>query len=96
MIIVICEILLQRFIDVSTGQHLQHIHDIPVSDFIQDCSIYDRFSIMKNTNVIVVITWNIEDDSTMNIYDLEAMRNQQSTPQKILCASVKVGHINLK
>jgi hypothetical protein len=96
MIILICQLCLKRFIDVSTGQHLQRIHDIPVSDFIQDCSIYERFFIMKNSNFIVVITWNIEDDSTVNIYDLEAMRNQQSTPQEMLCASVKVGHINLK
>jgi hypothetical protein len=78
---------------VSTGRHLQRIHDIPVSDFFYEGSIFHSIFIRKNTNFIVVITSNLEYESTVNIYNLEAMRNQQSTPQEILCALVKVGQI---
>jgi hypothetical protein len=77
---------------VSTGQHLQCIHDIPVSHFINEGdSILDIVFIERNTNFIAVFTnW------TMNIYDLEAMRNQYAKPQEFLCASVKVSQIILK
>ena len=76
---------------MSTGQHLQRIHDIPVSHLIGGDSIFEIVFIERNTNFIAVFTnW------TMNIYDLEAMRNQYAKPQEILCASVKVSQIILK
>jgi hypothetical protein len=80
MIIVFCQTCFERFIEVSTGRHLQRIHDMDLTDFYQE---FDRFCIKKNTNFIVIILKNIEDESTMNIYDLEAMRNPQSAPQEI-------------
>jgi hypothetical protein len=82
---------------VSTGQHLQCIHHGPLADSLQYGSIFERFFILKNTNVIVFMTMVLEDaSSTMYIYDLEAMRNHQSAPREILCATVKVGQIILK
>jgi hypothetical protein len=76
---------------LPTGKHLQSIH-VDIAEFEHDGTIV-KTCVIRNTNFIVVITSNFENESTMNIYDLEAMRNQQSTPQEILCASVTVGHI---
>ena len=93
MIRVIFKICLKRFIDLSTGRHLQHIH-VDMLDYHYQGTVA-KSSVITNTNFIVVITSNLEYESTMNVYDREAMRNQLSTLQEILCTSVKVGQIIL-
>jgi hypothetical protein len=93
MIKVICQICFERFWDVSTGRQLQRIL-VDVSGFLY-CGKMLSSCVMTNTHFIVVINSNNNWESTMNIYDLAAVRNPHSKPREILCASVKVGHINL-